>query len=32
VIGYTSTQAERMAARIARAIAESSRPKRDKPF
>jgi hypothetical protein len=32
LIGYTSTQAERMAARIARAIAESSRPKRDKPF
>jgi cation diffusion facilitator CzcD-associated flavoprotein CzcO len=32
LIGYTSKQAERMAARIARAIAESSRPKRSKLF
>ncbi len=32
LIGYTSTRAERMAARIARAIAESSRPKRNKLF
>jgi len=32
LIGYTSTQAERMAARIARAIAESRRPKRNKLF
>ena len=30
LIGYTSTQAERMAARIARAIAEASRPKKNK--
>ncbi|BDX32389.1 monooxygenase [Mycobacterium antarcticum] len=32
LIGYTSTQAERMAARIARAIAEASRPKKNKLF
>lgn len=30
LIGYTSKQAERMAARIARAIAEASRPKKNK--
>ncbi|MEU0499156.1 NAD(P)/FAD-dependent oxidoreductase [Mycobacterium sp. NPDC006124] len=32
LIGYTSTQAERMAARIARAVAESNRVKRNKLF
>ena len=32
LIGYTSTQAERMAARIARAVAESQRVKRTKLF
>jgi hypothetical protein len=32
LIGYTSKQAERLAARIARAIAESTRPKRSKLF
>lgn len=32
LIGYTSTQAERLAARIARAIAESQRSKRNKLF
>ena len=32
LIGYTSTQAERVAARIARAIAESQRSKRNKLF
>lgn len=32
LIGYTSKQAERLSARIARAIAESSRPKRSKLF
>lgn len=32
LIGYTSTQAERMAARIARAVAEASRPKKNKLF
>ncbi|MBJ7341392.1 NAD(P)/FAD-dependent oxidoreductase [Mycolicibacterium sp.] len=32
LIGYTSIQAERMAARIARAIAEASRPKKNRLF
>ncbi len=32
LIGYPSKQAERMAARIARAIAEASRPKKNKLF
>jgi len=32
LVGYTSKQAERLAARIARAIAESSRPERSKLF
>ncbi|KAA0094154.1 NAD(P)/FAD-dependent oxidoreductase [Mycolicibacterium sp. P1-18] len=32
LVGYTSTQAERMAARIARAVAESQRVKRSKLF